>query len=372
MSLSVPQLSFLEHFSKLPDFRISGMVTYPLNEVLMSTLVGVICGAEDWEEIVLFSREHLGWLRKFLPYESGIASAQTFRLVFSGLDSECFSQCFSSWVGSLVGHIKGVVAIDGKTLCGSKWDSSGGGALHVVSAFAHEAGLVIGQRAVDAKSNEITAIPELLDSLALEGAIVTIDAIGTQKNIAARIIEKKADYVLALKGNQGTLHKDVRLFFEEGSKDSTWYQHDTTDGDHGRIEQRFCTATDDIDWLKEQHNWQGLRSIIRIKAFRTDKKTGVLEEETRYYISSLPPDAANLMACVRAHWSIENNLHWHLDVSFREDACRTRKDHAALNLAIIRHIAINMLKKTSAKLSIRKKQCKAAWNQTFRENIFTC
>jgi len=372
MSFATNPLSFLEHFSVLPDIRVRGMVTYPLNELLLSTLVGVVCGAEDWEEIALFSVEHLEWLKKFLPYSGGIASAQTFRAVFSRIDSDCFGQCFVSWVGSLVGHIKGVVAIDGKTLCGSKREASGSGALHVISAFAHEAGLVIGQRAVDSKSNEITAIPQLLDSLALEGAIVTIDAMGTQKNIAAKIIDKEADYILALKANQGALYEDVRLFFEEKNKDVLWQYHDTTDGDHGRIEERFCTATEDIAWLKERHAWHGLRSIMQIKARRTHKKTGKAEEETRYYISSLPPDANHLMACARAHWSIENNLHWHLDVTFCEDDARTRKDHAALNLAIIRHTALNMLKKCNVKLSVKKKQCKAAWNEIFREKVITC
>lgn len=365
-------ITFLSHFSVLPDPRIPGMTLYPLNEILLSTLVGILCGVEDWEEIVMFSCEHIDWFRKFLPYQNGVASAQTFRNIFNSLDNHTFNRCFTSWISSLGVSIKGVVAIDGKTLCGSKWDASGNGAQHVISAFAHEAGLVIGQRAVDKKSNEITAIPELLNSLALEGTIVTIDAMGTQKEIAATIVEQEADYILALKGNQSTLHEDVRLFFEEKSKEVPWNCHSTTDGEHGRIEERSCTVTDNIAWLKERHGWQGLQTIVQIKAKRTHKKTGKAEEETRYYISTLPPDAAKIMASVRAHWSIENNLHWCLDVTFREDACRTRKDHAALNLAVIRHTALNLLKRSTAKLSIKKKQCKAAWNEQFRENLIAC
>lgn len=365
-------ISFLEHFRGLPEPRIVGMVTYPLDEILLATLVGVVCGAEDWEEITLFAREHIKWLRKFLSYDSGIASEQTFRSVFRLLDADCFARCFTSWVASLSGHVKGVIAIDGKTLRGSKQDSSGKGALHMLSAFAHEAGLVIGQCPVDGKSNEITAIPELLDSLELSRSIVTIDAMGCQKNIAAKIVEKEADYLLALKGNQGSLHDDVRLFCEEKSREVAWHTHDTTDGDHGRIEERSCMATDDIAWLKDRHDWPGLSAIVQITSIRTDKKSGASTRETRYYITSLPPHAEQLLAATRAHWSIENTLHWSLDVTFREDANRTRKDNAALNLAIVRHSAFNLLKQSTEKLSLKKKQCKAAWNQHYRKTLIAC
>lgn len=359
-------LSFLEHFRSVPDHRVPGLVTYPLDELLLSTLSGLLCGAEDWEDVVTLAKAHLAWLRTYLPFRSGIASADTYQTVFRALDSDALAQCFISWVSSLIGHVRGVVAMDGKTLRGSKQEAGGKGALHLLSAYAHEAGLVIGQKAVDGKSNEITAIPELLESLALAGAIVTVDAMGTQKDIARAIVEKEADYVLALKGNQSSLHDDVRLFFGEASEDVAWHTHTATDGGHGRIEERACTATEDIEWLREQHDWRGLRSIACVQATRANKKTGECSTEKRYYISTLPPDAEALLAVTRAHWSIENNLHWSLDVTFREDACRTRKDHAALNMATIRHAALNLLKRDSRKCSLKTKRLNAALHADYR------
>ena len=368
--MSVSQ-SFLHYMHPLEDYRVPGMVTYPLDEILLATLVGILCDGEDWDDVAYFAEEHMEWLRRWLPYADGVPSPRTFRDVFSALDSTAFAACFAAWVGSLTGHIRGVVAIDGKTARGSKRDASGKDALHVVSAFAHEAGLVLCQRRVRDKSNEITAIPELLEMLALEGAIVTIDAMGTQKDIAAKIVEKGADYVLALKGNQGNLHKDVRLFFEERSSEVAWNVHETTDGGHGRIDIRICTATDDIGWLLAFHpDWPGLRSIVRVEATRFDKKYKTESKETRYHISSLPPDAEELLAAIRAHWSVEM-MHWSLDVTLREDANRTRKDHAAANLNIIRHAAFNLLKRNKDTLSLKRKRKKAAWNQDFLASLLT-
>lgn len=362
-------IAFLEHFEKVPDHRVPGLVTYPLNELLLSTLTGLLCGAEDWEDVVTLAQAHTRWLRRYLPFCSGIASADTYQTVFRALDSDALAQCFASWVSSLVGHVRGVVAIDGKTLRGSKQEEGGRGALHLLSAYAHEAGLVIGQKRVDGKSNEISAIPELLESLALKGAIVTIDAMGTQKNIARAIVEKEADYVLALKGNQSGLHDDVRLFFEEGSDNVAWQSHETTDAGHGRIEERACAATEDIQWLRERHDWKGLRSIACVRTTRTQKKTGECSTEKRYYITTLPPDAQIVLATPRAHWSIENTLHWSLDVTFREDACRTRKDHAALNMATLRHAAINLHKKNARKCSLKTKRLNAALNDDYRTTL---
>ncbi len=231
---------------------------------------------------------------------------------------------------------------------------------------------MIGQKAVDGKSNEITAIPELLESLALAGAVITIDAMGAQRSIAAAILEKEADYVLALKGNQGTLHEDVRLFFEEKSREVNWRVHDSLDAGHGRIEERRCRVTSDIAWLQERHAWPGLRSIAEVQSRRTDKKTGAVNRETRYYITSLLPDAEYIGQCIRSHWAIENNLHWALDVTFREDQCRSRKDHVALNFATMRHAALNLLKQNNARLSLKKKQRKASLNQEFRTQLILC
>jgi predicted transposase YbfD/YdcC len=245
------------------------------------------------------------------------------------------------------------------------------GALHLVSAYAHEAGLVLAARAVEAKGNEITAIPELLDLLAIEGAIVTIDAIGTQKAIAKKIIDKGADYLLALKENQGSLHADVADFFADRALASACCECRLTDAGHGRIEQRNARAAD-AAWLAERHpQWAGLRSIAAIVATRTDKRTGETSTETRLYISSLPPDPALILRACRSHWSIENNLHWQLDVTFREDQCRTRKDHAATNLAMMRHATLNLLKREPSKIPIKRKRLKAAINPQFRTALLT-
>ncbi len=308
-------------------------------------------------------------MRRFLPFENGIPQAQTLRKIFRRLDPKHLERAFSSWIDSLRVHIGGGVAIDGKTLRGSKHDADGSGALHLVSAYAHEAGLVIGQRAVDAKSNEITAIPERLDALALSGAIVTIDAIGTQKKIAAKIIDKEADYLLALETNQGSLHDDVKDFFADPERLGECSRHDDTCAGHGRVEERTCHVAD-AEWLAAQHpEWTGLTSIAVITATRTDKKTGEGSSETRLYISSLPPDPKIILNAARSHSSIENNLHWQLDVTFREDQCPTRKDNAPLNLAIIRHAALNMLKREASKMSIKRKRLKAAINPEFRKSV---
>lgn len=365
-------VNFLDHIEGVEDGRIAGMTTYPLNEVLLTILVGLLCRMEDFDEFAMFGEEQLDWLRRFLPFANGVAPAQTLRRALRALDPKALQGAFSSWVASLQAKVSGVVAIDGKTLRGSKQDKSGAGALHVVSAYAHEAGLVLAARAVAAKGNEITAIPELLDMLAIEGAIVSIDAIGTQKAIAARIIEKKADYVLALKENQGALHADVEDFFADPALGDACAAHRSIDAGHGRIEQRSAQAAD-ADWLAERHpQWPDLHSIAMVVCQRADKKTGAASREKRFYISSLPPDPERLLAAVRAHWSIENNLHWTLDVAFREDECRTRKDYSAINLALMRHAALNILKREPTKIPIKRKRLKAAINPDFRDALLKC
>jgi len=362
-------MNFLDHIKVVEDHRVPGMTTYPLDEVLLTVLVGLLCRMEDFDEIAMFGEEQLAWLRCFLPFRNGIAPAQTLRRVLRALDPKALERAFSSWVASLQVNVSGVVAIDGKTLRGTKRDKSGAGALHLVSAYAHEAGLVLAARAVEAKSNEIVAIPELLDMLAIEGAIVTIDAIGTQKAIAAKIIGSGADYVLALKENQGGLHADVVDFFADPVLAATGSEYRQTEVGHGRIEERTVRAAD-AAWLAARHpEWVGLRSIAAITLKRTDKKTGAASTETRLYISSLPPDPERILTASRSHWSIENNLHWQLDVTFREDECRTRKDHSAINLAMMRHAALNLLKREPTKIPIKRKRIKAAINPDFRTKL---
>jgi len=361
-------IGFLTHMQRVPDHRIAGMVTYPLDEILLATLASVVCGADDWESVELLSTEALDWLRQFLPFDAGLPCAQTFRKVFRLLDPEALERNFAAWAASLRGQVREVIAIDGKTLRGSH-DRDGSGALHLVSAYASEAGLVLAQRAVDEKSNEIKAIPELLNMLALDGAIVSIDAMGAQKEIVERIVEKGGDYVLALKGNQTSLHGDVALFFDDPVCVASCAGHAESDVGHGRIEERLCRAGDGA-WLAERHReWRGLRSFAAVTAIRIDKKSGAKSVETRFFISSLEADPKVLLAIIRSHWRIENQLHWQLDVTFDEDRCRTRKDNSALGLAIIRHAAFNLLKREKTALSLKGKRLKACASPAYRTAV---
>jgi len=362
-------LGFLDHMRIVADHRIPGMVTYPLDEVLLAPLVGVVCGADDWEGVEEVATGALEWLGGFLPFTNGIPTAQTLRKVFRLLDTQALQRGFAAWAASLRAEARDVIAVDGKTLRGSKMSPDGSGALHLVSAYATEAGLVLAQQAVDGKSNEITAIPELLDMLNLNGAIVSIDAMGTQKEIARRIVDKGADYVLALKGNQTSLHEDTALFFADPVCAADCAASAETDAGHGRIEERSCRAAE-ARWLAERHpDWKGLRSVAAVTARRIDKKTGRASVETRYFITSLEPDPKAILAAVRAHWGIENNLHWTMDVTFDEDRCRTRKDASPLNFAVIRHAGYNLLKADKTRGSLRRKRLRACVDPAFRANL---
>lgn len=362
--------SFIVEVGELSDPRYERFVTYPLVEIVLGALVGTLCGAEDWEDVVFLCEEKLPFLREYLAYEQGIATAKTFWRVFEMIDTDAFSACLTSWVNRLVGQVSGVVAIDGKTIRGARKFDGIDRALHVLSAYAHEAGMVLAQARVDEKSNEISAIPFLLQTLSIEGCVVTIDAMGTQTAIAEAIIAKSADYVLALKGNQGTLKDDVAIFFADEFLTKTCDEHTTTELGHGRIEVRTVRVSTDIAWLKARHeDWKNLSSIVAITSERTDKKTGHKSTETRFYVSSLMAPAARLLEITRAHWSIENNLHWMLDVIFGEDDCKTRKKHAAFNLTTLRKWALAMLKKHPEKLAIKRKIKKASFNNDFLKSI---
>ena len=362
---------FLDYFKDLPDPRQAGKVIYPLPEVLLLCLLAVLAGAETFVDIARFGEKKLDLLRRFRPFLHGTPAHDHLGDILSVLDAEQFERCFVNWVAALTSAPREVIAIDGKTLrrSGAKKDAQA--AVHMVSAFAAHQRLVLGQVRVADKSNEIVAIPKLLDLLALEGAVVTIDAIGCQREIARKILEKKADYVLALKGNQGALRDDVEVFAAEqkakGFKDTKVTRHETVDGDHGRIETRTYTAVHDVDWLKERHDWPGLEGVVMVESAREigDK----IERETRFYITSLAWLACQLGPVIRSHWAIENSLHWVMDMVFRDDECRVRTDHAPANFTTLKHIAHNLVRKAPGKDSLRLRRKTAAWDDDFLASL---
>ena len=287
--------------------------------------------------------------------------------IFAALDAEHFQRCFVAWVAALTGVPAGVVAIDGKTVRRSGHKRAGKAPIHIVSAFAARQRLVLGQVKVAEKSNEIIAIPKLLSMLAIEGAIVTIDAMGCQRDIAQNILDKKADYILALKGNQGSLREDVEVFAAEqkakGFADTQISQDTTIGGDHGRIETRTTTVIHDVEWLQERHDWPGLKAVVMVESSR--EISGKTEQETRFYLTSLVMAAVLLGPLLRSHWAIENSLHWVMDMIFRDDECRVRTDHAPANFTTIKHIAHNLLRTASTKDSMRLRRKVAAWDDDF-------
>jgi predicted transposase YbfD/YdcC len=363
---------FLRHFKNLPDGRQSAKVRYPLDEVLLLCLLAVIAGAEAITDIARFGDKKLDLLRRFRPFLEGVPSHDHLGDILASLDAEHFQRCFVAWVASLTGAPEGVVAIDGKTVRRSKGSRNVEEPIHMVSAFAVRQRLVLGQVKVADKANEILAIPKLLDMLAIEGAIVTIDAMGCQRAIAQKVLDKKADYIFALKGNQGTLRDDVELFASEQKasdfKDATVSRAKTVDGDHGRIETRDITVIHDIDWL-QSHQWPGLKSVVMVQSSR--EAGGKIERETRFYITSLVLVASLIGPLIRDHWAIENSLHWVLDMVFRDDECRLRTDHAPANFTTIKHMALNLIRRAPGKDSLRLKRKVAAWDDEFLASLIS-
>ncbi|MGZ9020857.1 MAG: ISAs1 family transposase [Rhodoplanes sp.] len=357
---------FLDYFNELQDPRQAGKVMYPLPELLLLCLLAVLAGAETFVDIARFGEKKIELLRRFRPFRHGTPAHDHLGDIVATLDAEQFQRCFVEWVAALTGAPREVVAIDGKTLRRSGGKKDARAAIHMVSAFATRQRLALGQVKVADKANEIVAIPKLLDLLALEGAVVTIDAIGCQRAIAEKILAKKADYVLALKGNQGTLREDVELFAAEqkavGFKDAKVSRHHTVDGDHGRIETRTYTAIHDVAWLQE-HQWPGLQGVVMVESTReiADK----IEQETRFYITSLTWLASQLGPVIRSHWAIENSLHWVMDMVFRDDECRVRTDHAPANFTTLKHMAHNLIRKGPGKDSLRLKRKTAGWDDDF-------
>ena len=363
--------AFLRHFENMPDPRQRGKVAYPLNEILLLALLAVIAGAETFTEIARFGQSKIKLLQRFLPFANGTPAHDHLGDIFATLDAEAFQRCFVAWVAEATGCPAGVIAIDGKTSRRSYQEKDAKAPIHMISAFAARQRLVLGQIKVNEKSNEITAIPALIEMMEIEGAVVSIDAIGCQRAIAEKILGKKADYIFSLKGNQGTLHDDVKLFVAEqrarAFKDAKVSRHETLDGDHGRIETRRYTVIHDIKWLQERHGWPGLGSVIVVETTR--ELRGKTERETRLYISSLDLTAEVVAQMIRDHWAVENNLHWVMDMVFRDDECRVRKDHAPANFATIKHAAFNFLKRAPGKDSMRVKRKRAAWEDDFLYSV---
>ena len=362
----------MDHFQDLEDPRIERSKRHGLLDIITIAICAVICGADSWVYVEMFGKSKEDWFRGFLDLPNGIPSHDTFGDVFSRLDPDRFQECFMEWSQAVADLLPGeVVAIDGKTVRRSHDKRAGKQAIHLVSAWAAANTLTLGQVKTDQKSNEITAIPRLLELLELNGCIVTIDAMGCQKEIAQGILDRGADYLLAVKENQGRLYQDVRDLFD-GAEELGWdgvpYDYATTlNKGHGRIERRECWAISDpscLGYLSTGGDWPGLRSVVKVVG-RRETETGATAQ-ARYYISSLDSPAERLLEAVRAHWSIENSLHWSLDVTFREDQSRVRKDHGPQNMATLRQISHNLLKReTSLKVGIQGKRLQAGWREDY-------
>jgi predicted transposase YbfD/YdcC len=367
-----PFEAIAEHFGKVKDPRVERTKEHKLMDMIVIAICAVICGAEGWTDIENFGNSKLPWLKTFLELPNGIPSHDTFGRVFSRPDAQQFQLAFYEWVWAVNDVIQGqLINIDGKRLRGSEDKVLGKRAIYMVSAWAEENEIVLGQRKVDEKSNEITAIPELLKILVLAGCVVTIDAIGTQTNIAKLIIQAEADYVLSVKENQGHLYEDIATLFAvdqaQNFKYAAFEYAKTTNKGHGRLEVRECWSTANPEYLnliRDMHDWVGLQSIAMVVCTRM-----LAGKETRkvcYYISSLLPQAKQILQAVRRDWAIENELHWVLDVALHEDHSRVRKDQAPENLAVLRHITLNLLKQEkTAKGGIHAKQLQAAWKEEY-------
>lgn len=355
----------LQHFKSIREPRMERCKLHSFEDILFLTIAAVICGADNFVEIEEFGLIKKEWLSTFIRLENGIPSHDTIGKLFARIDAKEFEKCFIEWVKSIVEITKGqVIAIDGKTLRGSASLTNGKKAIHLVSAFANANNVVLGQLACEEKSNEITAIPALLDLIVVSGCIVTIDAMGCQTAIAKKIIDSGAEYILAVKDNQKKLHEEIQQTFALQQCERA----ETVEKDHGRIETRICSVVKNLKGIGNPENWTELKSLIRIESKR--EINGIVSEELRYYISSLEGSAQKMNECVREHWCVENKLHWVLDVSFREDGNRARTDNSAENLAIVRRVALNLLKiETTLKIGVAGKRKAAGWDTKYLEKV---
>lgn len=358
--------SFLAHFAAP---RQAGKVLYPLPEILLLLLCATIAGADDFVEIALWGREHLSFLRRFRPYQRGIPSHDVLCDVIAAIDPEAFKACFLSWVETLRSKAPDIIAIDGKTSRRSHARSKGRLPLHTVSAWATRQRLLLGQEAVAEKSNEIVAIPALLQRLDLHGALVTIDAMGTQTAVAQVILDGGGDYVLALKENWPTTYAQVERMFAEPSANLDIQHHQTVDADHGRIETRKHAICHEVDWLFSARRYPGEFRFPGLKAIgmveSETERNGSIERERRYYLCSTALTAESFARVVRGHWGIENRVHWVLDVVFRDDLARLRSGDGPANMAVVRHTALNLLNQAKPTISLKNRRKKAGWNHEY-------
>src|SRR5665213_1339088 len=353
---------FIECWDGLDDPRTGNAALHDFHEILAIAMCAVLCGAQGSVDMGLFAKSKEPFLRGFLRLENGVPSHDTFSRLFRMLDPEQFRAAFQRFMSGFSSSCEGIVAIDGKVLRRSFDRASGKSALHMVSAWGCEQRLVLAQIATDTKSNEITAVPKLLEMLSLKGTIVTTDALNCQRAIAQQIVDQGGDYVLALKGNQGTLHDDVSRFLDDPAAKATTAEP-AVDGDHGRIETRTASVSTDIAWLQANHNWPGLTAIGKVVRVReTATKTTT---EAAYYLLSTPLSGERFNEVVRSHWGVENRLHWRLDVVMNEDQDRTRLGHGPNNLAVLRHMALNVMQKDPTKGSLRGKFKRAGWDDAY-------
>jgi len=353
----------LKYFAQLRDPRVERTREHLLEEILLMAIAAVLSGAGSWNEIEGYGKAKRPWFKGFLQLPGGIPSHDTFNRVISALDPAEMEKGFADWVVSIAKLTSGeVVAIDGKALCGTR-EAGKKTLVHMVSAWASANSLVLAQRKVDDKSNEITAIPKLLDALELSRTVITIDAMGCQRSIAEKIVAKKADYVLAVKENQGHLLEEIKDSFQTLAADAV---NEQVDCGHGRVEQRRCSVIADLSPVEKASEWISLQGLVRIESERYHKVSGKMEREIRYYITSLKPDAERLNRAIRQHWGIENKLHWALDVSFGEDLDRKRQKNAAQNFSLLNRIALNLLKQEkTCTLGIKGKRLKAGWDNDY-------
>ncbi len=373
----MPSPSLIEHFGALEDPRQSWKVLFPLPEVLLLVLCGTLAGAEDFVEIRRWGQMHQDFLRRLLPFKAGIPSHDTLNDIINAIDGTLFAQCFTAWVEGLrepapATTVPDVVAIDGKTSRRTHDHRRDRGPLHMVSAWASSQRLVLGQQACEAKSNEITAIPVLLERLVLTGALVTIDAMGAQTKIAQAILDRGGNYLLAVKDNQPSLHDDIRCYLNDPAA-TIHSRFETTDGDHGRIEVRRHAVSHTVDWLTTarrfpgEPRFPGLGAIAVVEA--EVERNGTTSLERRYYLSSMPLDAKLFAYAVRCHWHVENRLHWVLDVVFHEDLSRLRSGAGPQNMATVRHMAMNLLQGPKDKHSLKVRRKSAAWDTAYLEAL---